>query len=374
LIEEIADDAGFRALRGEWSELLADSRSPSVFQTWEWLYTWWRHLAPSRRPAILAVRREGRLDAIAPLVTRGWDVRRLQLYRSLSFLGTPLRSGNVGSDYLDVIVRRDRPEALIELAAALTRRGRVLDLAQVPSESADLDRLTDALRDANWSLRRQDCGLCPVVDLDGQTWESYLATRGREHRYAVQRKLRALRKGAEVRFERAQSEEERGVALRLLLDLHERRWREKKDAEPSDAFSTVALRGFHETFTRRALEQGWLRLYVLRVDGVPAAALYGLRHGSTFSFYQSGFDPAFARRGVGVVTMALSIEAAIQEGAAAYDFLHGAEEYKFHWANRTRPLVRLALFPARPQGRLAAALAAAAAYLRPVARRVLLHS
>jgi CelD/BcsL family acetyltransferase involved in cellulose biosynthesis len=373
LIDEIGSDEGFRALRPAWSELLADSDTASVFLTWEWLYSWWRHIGAPFRPAILTVRNAGRLEAIVPLSWHGWDLRRLQLYRTLAFLGAPLRTGNVGSDYLDVIVRRGSTEALKEIADYLTRRGRVLDLAQVAPEDAASSRLADALCRAGWSMARQESGLCPVVDLAGHTWESYLGTRGREHRYGVQRKLRTLRKSADLTFHCAASERDRAEALRLLLDLHERRWREKVGAVPSDAFHTPALRAFHETFTRLALAEGWLRLFVLRLDGIPAAALYGLRYGRTFSFYQSGFDPSFGRQGVGAATMALSISAAIEEGADVYDLLHGDEEYKFHWANRTRPLARLALFPPRPQGRLAAAVAAVAAHVRPVARRMLLQ-
>jgi CelD/BcsL family acetyltransferase involved in cellulose biosynthesis len=235
--------------------------------------------------------------------------------------------------------------------------------------------LAAGLRTTGWSMTRQACGICPVVDLSGHTWDSYLATRGREHRYSVQRKLRALRKSADVAFQRADSEGQRAEALRVLLELHDMRWQAKTraGAPPSDAFHTPALRAFHEGFTRLALAQGWLRLFVLRLNGVPAAAVYGLRYARTFSFYQSGFDPAQARRGVGAAALALSIAAAIEEGAEVYDLLHGEEEFKFHWANRTRPLARLALFPPQAQGRLAAALAAVAAHIRPVARRVLLQ-
>jgi CelD/BcsL family acetyltransferase involved in cellulose biosynthesis len=371
MIEIVRNDEGFRALRPEWTDLLEASDANSVFLTWEWLYTWWRRLAPHLRPEIITVRENGRLLALAPLASQRWDIRRLRLYRSLAFLGTPLRSGNAGSDYLDVIVRRGCPEALEELTDALARRGRVLELAQVAAGDAAAEHVVDALSTAHWPMRRSECGTCPVADLAGHTWDSYLGTRGREHRYAVQRKLRSLRKSFDVWFERADTEPERTEALRLLIDLHQRRWRERGE---SDAFHTPALRAFHEDFSRLALEKGWLRLFLLRLDGTPAAALYALRHGSTFSFYQSGFDPAFARQGVGVATMALSVEAAIAEGAAVYDFLHGSEEYKFHWANRTRPLVRYALFPPRPQGRVAAALAAGFAHLAPMARRMLLHT
>src|SRR5207245_43184 len=81
-----------------------------------------------------------------------------------------------------------------------------------------------------------------------------------------------------------------------------------------------------------APDRGWLRLSELRLDGRPAASLYGFRYRDTFSFYQSGFDPAYARDSVGLVTMGLAIRSAIEEGAAEYDLLHGDEAYKFQWA------------------------------------------
>src|SRR5204862_4045645 len=48
-IERIEDPARFTALREEWDELLASSAADCIFLTWEWLHTWWNHLAAGRR-------------------------------------------------------------------------------------------------------------------------------------------------------------------------------------------------------------------------------------------------------------------------------------------------------------------------------------
>jgi CelD/BcsL family acetyltransferase involved in cellulose biosynthesis len=99
-----------------------------------------------------------------------------------------------------------------------------------------------------------------------------------------------------------------------------------------------------------ALERGWLRLYVLRLDGRPAASLYGFKYGPVFYFYQSGLDPSFEKQSVGLVIMGLAIQKAIEEGAEEYDFLHGGESYKFLWARGTRELTRLELYPPQIRG------------------------
>ena len=48
-IERIDDEERFAGLAGEWDALLADTDADNVFLTWEWLHTWWRHLAGRRR-------------------------------------------------------------------------------------------------------------------------------------------------------------------------------------------------------------------------------------------------------------------------------------------------------------------------------------
>ena len=100
------------------------------------------------------------------------------------------------------------------------------------------------------------------------------------------------------------------------------------------------------------LDRGWLRLFVLSLDDTPVAALYGVLYRRKFYFYQSGFDPAFARHSVGLVTMGLSIEHAIRDGAVEYDLLHGEEPYKFLWAQHTRGLTGLELYPPDVRGSL----------------------
>ena len=47
---------------------------------------------------------------------------------------------------------------------------------------------------------------------------------------------------------------------------------------------------FHAEFSQLALERGWLRLFVLRLDGEPAAATYSFCYRGHFYYYQAGLD------------------------------------------------------------------------------------
>jgi CelD/BcsL family acetyltransferase involved in cellulose biosynthesis len=359
----VRDAATFAAMRDEWNALLADSDADTVFLSWEWLHTWWQHLGGRGTLAVVTVRTDGRLDAVAPLTMEQGSFPRRWPCATLESIG----SGLVGSDHLDVIVRRGRETlALPALATALNRLGGVVRIPRF-RPGAFADALGAHLENRGWETDAPVTESAPYITLAAHTWESYLAALGPEHRANVRRRIRKLEASFAVRFEAAATEGERREALDTLIDLHQRRWEGRGG---SSAFTSPAYVAFHHAFTALALERGWLRLFVLRLDGQPVAALYGLRHGRTLSFYQSGFDPAAAKHSVGLVTMGLAIRAAIAEGAGEFDMLHGEEPYKSLWAFQRRELRTLTMYPASAAGSISRRIDALARAAKHAARRV----
>ena len=329
----------FSALRPEWSSLLRASASASPFLTWEWLHTWWTHLGGSSRLRMVAVRAGTELIAVAPFRAATGTA----YLPCLDMLAT----GDVGSDYLDVIVRRGREaEALPAIEQFVRSQRTTLRLTHLgPSAVADL--LADRLHASGWARTTTACGTCPYIPLAGHTWDSYLATLGSSHRANVRRRIRALDQKFDVRFERVTGDTQRREALAKLFEYHDRRFDER-----GTAFGTDDMRAFHDELTRRALDRGWLRMFVLRLDGAAAAVMYGFLYDGTFYFYQHGFDEQFQQHSIGLVLMALSIRAAIDEGAGEFDMLWGVEPYKFLWARQTRELRTMLLFPPRIGGQI----------------------
>jgi CelD/BcsL family acetyltransferase involved in cellulose biosynthesis len=347
-IARVADARSIAALRAEWEELLCASAAPSFFLTWQWLYTWIETAGARLRPELLTFRRRGRLVAIAPFVrsSRTGALREGSLGRAIESLCFPpslrfMGDGRVGSDDLDLIVRAGEEQAVIAaVAARLGDDPALLELRRLPRSSA-IAEVAGKLVAQGWTLRQKPPEVCPVIDLEGVTWDGYVDGLGRSHRQNLRRRLRQLDQRFRVELQRVERAEEIDGALDVLVDLHHARWDQRGGSDAFDA----ELEGFHRRLARRALARGWLRLFVLRLDGVPAAALYGFRYRDRFLFYQSGFDPALARHSVGLAMMAMTIRSAIEEGARAFDLLHGAERYKFHWAGATRTLEHFELHP-----------------------------
>jgi CelD/BcsL family acetyltransferase involved in cellulose biosynthesis len=349
----------FARLAPQWNELLHASGADCPFLTHEWLETWWKHFGGSRRLQLLAVRDNDELIALAPLFLAPGPAG---MFSRLEFLGT----GHAGSDYLDLIVRRGRePESLQALATAMKARKRALRLTHLPAASV-ASRLADSLAEDGWTLRTADGGICPVVHLNGHSWDSYLGSLGASHRANFRRRYKALTQRFDLRFAAVTDEDARHEALTTLMDLHGRRFGKR-----STAFVTPALREFHHEATGRALAGGWLRMYVLRLAGAPAAVMYGFFYNNRFYFYQHGFDPQYEPFSVGLVLMGLTLRAAIEEGALEFDMLFGTERYKALWADDRRPLAQLQLFPPHLGGLLQRRTVEAERAMRTLARRLL---
>ncbi len=339
-IEIIHSTDRFADLYERWNELLASSSSNCVFLTHEWLMTWWKHLREGRRLSIVVVQEGTRIIGIMPLCLRQAQYLRMTP-RLLEFIG----GGVIGSDYLDAIARRGCEALVAEALGEESRqRARVLHLAQLKKEGSFVETVAPILERSGWKASTSAVNVCPYIALAGHTWESFLATLGSSHRYNFNRRLRNLHREFHVELKCIRSVEDSERALDTVIDLHRKRW------GTSEAFQTPDVIAFHREFVRLAAARGWLRVFILSLDGTPAAAIYGLRYESVFYFYQSGFDPLYARNSLGLVTMGLSIQSAIEEGVSEYDLLHGDEEYKFHWARKTRGLSRLEIYPPHYRG------------------------
>lgn len=338
-VQKIQDTGSFEKLQLEWNRLLHDSKSDCLFLSWEWLFTWWKHLSAGRQLHILTVRCGTELLGIAPLAIRPWQPQRLVPFKMLEFIGT----GSVGSDYLDLIIRRGSEDIVIQaLSEYLSDSRLMLEFSQLKTAGTSAGELAKNLISREWRSDRMINSVCPYIELEKMTWDSYEANLGTSHRRNLRKRIRGLYRDFDVRLITASNEDERRLNFKIFLDLHNQRW----DGQGgSDAITGSNLVAFHDEFSRIALELGWLRLRIMYLNDRPVTAVYGFRYEDVFYYYQAGFDPSFSGKSVGLASLGLSIKEAIEEGAVEYDLLHGNEGYKLLWAREQRELCRVSLYP-----------------------------
>ena len=164
-----------------------------------------------------------------------------------------------------------------------------------------------------------------MLHFEHDSWDEFVRDRGRNFRQQVRRFPRKLSELGKLSFRLATDTEHLTRDLDTLFDLHRQRWE-------GAATDFLLAAPFHREFATQALHQGWLRLWLLEVDGKPVAALYGFRFGGAESAYQSGRDPAFRQQPVGFVLLAHAVREALTDGMGEYRLLRGGEPYKQRFA------------------------------------------
>jgi hypothetical protein len=239
--------------------------------------------------------------------------------------------GNGISDRLDVLVAADAPAAagaLLEHIRARSGHWNRCDFRDLPSGSCLVSDMVDGLV--------SDDAPCPVLDLRGADPDlaGTVSPRLLANLRNAWRRAGAL---GNIRIERAHSTS-LPAALDALLQLHASRWAERGG---DGVLSRTAVEAFHREVARGFLQRDWLRLYLLQLGSRSIAAHYGFHLRGCSYYYIGGFDPEFTKISPGALILQHAMSEAVGEGASVFDFLRGAEDYKYKWGARDRRQFRL---------------------------------
>lgn len=310
-----------RAIRPAWEALFERSIRATPFQSPAWLLPWWRHFGEGELLAFAAWQGERLLGLLPCYVYSDQGTRKLLL----------LGSGT--SDHCDGLFdpsgEHELAGALLEEIARARDRFDLVDLQPLGTGSPLLEVPAPAGLVDTRSMQEP----CPLLRLPGSRDEldPVLPPGMRQNlRYYRRRAERAGR----LRFERA-TDASLPVLLQAWVELHGARWSERGGP---GVLADERVRAFHADAAPELLGAGLLRLYALRLDERIIAALYGFAGKGRFYYYLGGFDPEFRALSPGTLMIGHAIEAAVREGLAEFDFLRGAEPYKYHWGAQDRPM------------------------------------
>ena len=322
----ISDLARVERLEAEWRELWERDPAATPFQSPDWLIPWIGRLWGGGHLAFLALRHGERLTAVAPLFLWGYGPAAPTI--RLSWAGSGI------SDYLGMTCE---PGSTGESAAAVLEWIRACPdwhTADLQEQRAGSPLLEAASGMAGWTV--SPCSVCPTLELRANRDEQLAAgdARFRRNLKIAEKRLRAAGRAEFVEANDGGHEE----LLDELFRLHTGRWRERGE---DGMLSSEKLEGFHREIARRFCTRGFLRLFVLHVEGSPIAVQYNFAAKGRVYAYLSGFDTAWSRVSPGALVLAHSIAAAIGEGAAVLDFLRKREDFKYAWGATDRENFRL---------------------------------
>ncbi len=309
------------AFDGEWRALLPRTVANKVFVSPTWLRVWWQEFGAGRELLLLSVRRQGELVGMVPLMRDG---------DRLCFAGDTQIC-----DYMDVVAATGEEAAVLSavLRSLSEEPWRELVLWAVPEGSPTLDALKAEAPALGLRVDIEPEDVCPRLDLPA-TWEEYLAGLSKKDRHELRRKLRKLSQGRDVRLEAI----DQPGALEAALDDFLRLYRESRADKA--AFMTEEMERFFRAIVAALAVEGQVELFFLTLSGVRVAAVLCFRTGDESLLYNSGYDPDYAYLSVGLLSKAMVLRKAIEEGKQRFDFLRGPEPYKYDLGATDRPVYR----------------------------------
>ena len=303
-------------------------RNPNLSLAWtclfvnpSWLKVWWDNFGSGKKPCLLAVRSEDKLMGLAPLMVEKNEAH---------FMG----NSDV-CDYLDFIVSDGRDSVFFDALIRFLQKQDIvrLNLGPIREDSIAYTHFMEIARQRKYEVHCQPEDVSYEMVLP-ESWDEYLQLLTGKQRHEVRRKFRRLYESSHVDFHLVEDRIAEKDAMNTFLELF------KKNRSDKAAFMTDRMITYFQSLADAMEEAHMLRLFLLKLEDVYAAAVLGIDDGSTLYLYNNSYDNQFSSLSVGVLSKALTIKYAIQNGRKRYDFLKGAESYKHHMGGKPIALYR----------------------------------
>jgi CelD/BcsL family acetyltransferase involved in cellulose biosynthesis len=293
-----------------------------VFFRPAWLRTWLAHFGANCQPVVLTAE-SGELTGVAPLMRVGNHV---------TFIGDPEIT-----DFMDFIVD---PECIDTAYTSLwsqidAEAWQELDLWGLMAGSPTRHLIAELALEAGYTVEEEQEAVAPRLALPAD-WEGYFAALNKKDRHELRRKIRRVfESGGRVQLDVFSEQHEVEAGIETFLDLHTRSRQDKTD------FMTDGMGTFFRSMASALAAEGLVRLFLLRINSRPAASVLCFDAGNCLYLYNSGYDPEFSSISVGLVSKALCVQWAIENGKQCLDFLRGNESYKYDLGAHDQRIYRL---------------------------------
>jgi CelD/BcsL family acetyltransferase involved in cellulose biosynthesis len=324
-VSVLRDAAAFGALEGEWDELYRHSPAASPFQSWAWLYSWWESYGKDYDLRLVAVRADGVLVGLLPMM-----LERGRAFRKLLFVGTGL------TDYNDVLARGGWEARVAEAAQwALWGMGgwSVVELQELRPAAAAWG-LFHGWRGPKRSFRQS---VSPTLEV--KPWDELLASVSKNLRAAARKTLRKIEEDG-VRRQPAGSAGAENAAKRWVA-LHRESW-QGRDISPEHM--TAEFESHLVKAASRMVDRGLATITEFwRDEEVIISFLWVLGTDSIGVHLVGATQEALRRYTVSSLFVWDGVRIASERNSTYLDTLRGEEPYKLRWNPRMVPNHRVVL-------------------------------
>jgi CelD/BcsL family acetyltransferase involved in cellulose biosynthesis len=323
----------FAGIEAEWRRFEQDADA-TVFQSFGWLATWYRHVGTRNgvMPAIVTARgADGRLLFLLPLAVEPGLVRRL------TFLGSDL------SDYNAPLLARDfaqrvSPDRFVTLWGEI--RALLQQQDDLRHDVVELTKMPETLGAQANPLIGLEVGPNPsgahLTHL-GATWDEYYeGRRSSATRRRDRTKRKKLSEHGAVRMVEPADADDIAHTLETLIAQKSRLFAHMGVA---NMFARPGCKDFYIGLATNPATRHLVHVSRLEVGAAVAAVNLGLTFRDTYYYILASYDDGeLSRFGPGATHLRDLMQRAIERGFRHFDFTIGDERYKHEWADTSMTL------------------------------------
>lgn len=348
-------------MRDDWERLFFANPYHSPFLAWGWMYSWLEHLAGPHELFVLTLWDDEKvLQAIVPLLFRKPGKRSPQIFNICGY--GPDCSDHLGTLHLPAYDARVH-EIIADAIQRNVQKNCRLELNSLDSFQGAPKRLRTALRLRGRMSRMPEQHVCPKVQLP-RTWEEFMSQLSSNFRSQVRRSYRRVANDENLEFRSLNESGSRQFAVDLIK-LNRARMR---DLGITSSLENEQFREFLVDSVRYMATKNIAWMDTVKQENRTVGAALNFVHGNAIYYYMGGFCEEAKKIGPGNALFAHVIQRGISQQYKIYDFLRGAENYKYRWGAMDFADERLIVYPS---GQLRGGAAWTADIYKRIANRLL---
>ena len=324
VVTKIETHGQLQDLAEVWSDLVDKTEGATIYQTFEWLSSWWQTFQTEHRLLVLLVSLGGEPIGIAPLMLSPGDGSRGRK-GVVRFIGTPdIDYGDLIGPHLDIVAQATAAY-LWEHRQEWTR----IDLSQIRETSPIISTMGQYFRGVGAHYRIVQIETSLAFQYEGTPEAQPLHASPRSEIMRRSAKYFAKAGKFEAREHRSFSDIERH--LMQLFHYHVIRWQE---TDTPSKFLDARYRAFYTELIQVLSKKRRVSLFELSLDGQAQAYCLDFDYRGAIYIYTPLYSFLHRHKAPGNLLFCLIPEFHVRQGYQRIDFGRGAQNNKVDFTNR----------------------------------------
>lgn len=339
-VSVVTEPRQWLSLRDVWDDLLIQTADSSVFQSFDYLWQWWRYFGFWNDLYIVVIRRHEKVIGIVPMMREYFPVFG-KVARKLVFITSPMEMSRpklIFGRHADLCW-----PAFLDYIKEISDAWDIVDIDEqlIHDETASMRTYVKSQR---WLIADSET-LCPYIDLSG-TWTAFTAKLPRKMRSNINRMRRRVAELGEIRVRCVNTWPALDAAMDTHTDVEARSW---KAAKGLDLSSDKAYFYYYRSLAQCFGRDGRFEQRILEYDGKAIASTFGLVCNGVFQSLKIAHDSAYDRYSPGTVLESYELELLFATNLKCYEFMGSFLTNKLRWTSSVYRTENIHIYQRQPR-------------------------